>query len=94
VLDRRGFDTLFSCLQGDANCAPLAPAKVLRPDVSVPTRRRSSRATRAAVSMAGTASGGSQDAAEASGLRPATSTTEPQQAVAEARRAPATAEAR
>jgi hypothetical protein len=94
VLDWRGCDTLFSCLQGDANRAPLAPAKVLRADASVPTRRRSLRATRAAVGTAVTASGGSQDAAKAPGPRPATSTTEPQQAVAKARRAPGAAEAR
>jgi hypothetical protein len=86
VLDRRGFDTWLSCLQGDANCAPLAPAKVLRADASVPTRQRSSRATRAAVSMTATASGGSQDASEASRPRLVTSTTEPQQTVVEARR--------
>jgi hypothetical protein len=85
VLDRRGFDTWLSCLQGDANCAPLAPAKVLRADASVPTRQRSSRATRAAVSTTATASGGSQDASEASRPRLVTSTTEPQQTVVEAR---------
>jgi hypothetical protein len=85
VLGRPEFDTLFLCSQGDTNCAPLAQAKVLRTGASVPTRRRSSRGTRAAARTAATASGGSQDAADASGPRPVTSTTEPQQAVAEAR---------
>jgi hypothetical protein len=78
VLDRRGFDTWFLCTQGDANCAPLAPAKVLRVDAFVPTRRRSSRATRAAVSTAVTASRRPRNAAEASGPRPVTPTMEPQ----------------
>jgi hypothetical protein len=47
---------LFSCLQGGNNRPPLAPAKALRSDVSVPTRRRSSRAPRVTGSTAATTS--------------------------------------
>jgi hypothetical protein len=72
---------------------PLALAKVLRTDASVPTRRRSSRATRAAAVTAVAASGSSQGAAKASRPRPVTPPTGPQPAVAEARRAPAVTEA-
>jgi hypothetical protein len=73
---------------------PLAPAKVLRADASVPTRQRSSRATRVAVGTAAAASGGSRGVAEASRPRLVTSPTGLQPAVAEARQAPAAAEAR
>jgi hypothetical protein len=45
---------------------PLAPAKVLRVDASVPTRRRSSRAPRAGVSAVATAGESSQGTTEAS----------------------------
>jgi hypothetical protein len=67
VPNRRGSDDLFPCPQGGANRAPLAPAKVLRVDASVPTRRRSLRALRAGTSTAATASGASRGATEASG---------------------------
>jgi hypothetical protein len=84
---------LFPCPQGGANRSPLAPAKVLRADASVPTRRRSSRAPRAGASTVATASGALRGEAEASGTRPATSTVEPQRAVAEACQELAVAEA-
>jgi hypothetical protein len=44
----------FSRSQGDASRPRLAPAKALRSDASMPTRRRSSRAPRAAGSAAAT----------------------------------------
>jgi hypothetical protein len=77
VPDRRGSDDLSPCLPGGANRAPLAPAKVLRADASVPTRRHSSRVPRAGASTTATASGASRGAAEASGSRPVASTVEP-----------------
>jgi hypothetical protein len=89
----RGSDGSFPCSQGGANRAPLAPAKVLREDASIPTRRRSSRALRAGGGTTAAASGGSQGAAEASRPRLVTSPTGPQPAVAEVRRAPAVVEA-
>jgi hypothetical protein len=71
-------DFSFSCSQGGAHRAPLAPAKVLRSDAAVPTRRSSSRAPRAAGGTATAASEGPRSVAAA---------TEPQQAMA----APSTA---
>jgi hypothetical protein len=56
--------------------APLAPAKVLRADASVPTRRRSSKAPRAGASTAAMASEALRGAAEASGSLTATLTVE------------------
>jgi hypothetical protein len=88
VPDRRGSDDLFPCSQGGANRAPLAPAKVLKVDASIPTRRRSSRAPRAGARTMVTASGALQGAAEASVPRPAATTADP-----EARQEPAVAEA-
>jgi hypothetical protein len=93
VPDRRGSDDLFPCPQGGANRAPLAPAKVLRADASIPTRRRSSRAPQAGASTVATTSRASRGAAKASGSRLATSTVEPRQAAEEARQEPAMAEA-
>jgi hypothetical protein len=72
---------------------PLAPAKVLRADASVPTRRRTSRAPRAGASTAATASESSQGAAEASRPQLVVSPAEPQPAVAEGREAPVVVEA-
>jgi hypothetical protein len=67
---------------------PLAPAKVLRTDTSIPTRRRSSRPSRAGASTA--AAGESpQGPAEASRLRPADQPAMAEPAVAEERPAPA-----
>jgi hypothetical protein len=63
---------------------PLAPAKVLRADAFVPTRRRSLRAPRAGASPAVMVSEASRGAGEAFGSRLATSTVEPQWAAAEA----------
>jgi hypothetical protein len=78
-----GLTFLLSRSQGGAHHAPLAPAKVLRSDAAVPTRRRSSRASRAA---------GSTGTEESEGSRGAAAALEPQQAatVAEPRR-PSTA---
>jgi hypothetical protein len=72
---------------------PLASAKVLRADASVPTRRRSSRATWAGASGVATASASSQGAAEASGPQPVASPSEPQPTAAEEWRAPVVVEA-
>jgi hypothetical protein len=72
---------------------PLAPAKVLRTDASVPTRRRSLRAPRAGVSTAAAAGESSQGAAEASRPRPADRPVVPQPAAVEERRAPVAVEA-
>jgi hypothetical protein len=72
---------------------PLAPAKVLREDGSIPTRRCSSRAPRAGPSEAATASASSQGAAEVSRPQPVVSPTRPQPAVAEERQAPVVLEA-
>jgi hypothetical protein len=63
---------------------PLAPAKVLRSDAAIPTRRRSSRASRAAASTATAESEGSRGAAAAAGPQQAVATTEPRQSVAAA----------
>jgi hypothetical protein len=63
----------FSHSQGGTYRAPLAPAKVLRSDMAVPTRRRLSRAPRATGGTATAASEGSRSAAAA---------VEPQQVVA------------
>jgi hypothetical protein len=71
---------------------PLVPAKVLRTDAAVPTKRRSSRASRAAASTAAAASGDSRGAAELSELRPAATTTEPLPVAAEAQQAATIAE--
>jgi hypothetical protein len=71
---------------------PLAPAKVLRTDTVVPTRQRSSRASRAAVSTATAAGDGSRGAAELSEPRPAATTVEPLPVAAEAQQAGAIAE--
>jgi hypothetical protein len=54
------------CVRGVApTVPPLAPAKALRTDASVPTRRRSSRAPRATGSAAATTSGPLRSAAAA-----------------------------
>jgi hypothetical protein len=73
---------------------PLAPAKVLRSDVVVPTRRRSSRASRAAASTATAASGDSRGVAEVTELQPAATTTEPPRVAAEAQQVASVAESR
>jgi hypothetical protein len=62
----------FSRSQGGAHCALQASAKVLRSDTAVPSRRRSSRASRAA---------GSTAMAESRGSRGTTAATESQQVV-------------
>jgi translation initiation factor IF-2 len=67
---------------------PLAPAKVLRTDASIPTRRRSSRASRAGAST--TAAGeSSQGAVGAPRPRPADQPAAAQLAATEGRPAPA-----
>jgi hypothetical protein len=71
---------------------PLAPAKVLRTDAIVPTRRRSSRALRAATSTAPAASGGSQSAAEATEPQPVATATAPHPAAVEAQQSAAVVE--
>jgi hypothetical protein len=59
--------TVCSCLRRVVpTVPPLAPAKVLRADASIPTQRRSSRAPRAGSSAVATAGESSQGAAEAS----------------------------
>jgi hypothetical protein len=63
---------------------PLASAKVLRTDAVVPTRRRSSRASRTAVSTVTAATSGSRDAAGPSEPQPAATTLEPLPVAAEA----------
>jgi hypothetical protein len=64
----RGSNGSFLCSLGGANRAPLASAKVLRADASIPTSRRSSRAPRAGVSTAAVTSEGSQGAVRPRGL--------------------------
>jgi hypothetical protein len=95
VPDGRGSDDSLSCPQGGANRAPLAPAKVLRADAYIPTRRRSSRAQRAGASTAARVREASRGVAEAeaSGSRLATPTVEPQRSAVETRQEPAVAEA-
>jgi hypothetical protein len=73
---------------------PLAPAKVLRSDAAVPTRWRSSRASRAAASTVTAVSGDSRGAAEVSETQPAVTTTEPPRVAAEAQQAVTVAEPR
>jgi hypothetical protein len=65
---------------------------VLRTDAAVPTRWRSSRASRAAASTATATSGGSRGAAELSEPRLAVTTTELLPVAAEAQQAAAVAE--
>jgi hypothetical protein len=60
--------------------------------VAVPTRRRSSRASRATVSTATAASGDLRGAAEVSEMQPTATTTEPLLGAAEAQQAAAVAE--
>jgi hypothetical protein len=71
---------------------PLAPTKVLRSDATVPTRWRSSRASRAAVSTTTAASGDSCGAVEVSVPQPAATTTEPLRVATEAQQAATVAE--
>jgi hypothetical protein len=71
---------------------PLAPAKVVRSDAAVPTKRRSSTASRATVSTAAAASGDSRGAAEVSEPQPAATTMEPLPVAVEAQQAVAVAE--
>jgi hypothetical protein len=59
--------------QGDADCAPFAPTKVLKSDAAVLTKRRSSRAPRAA---------GSAATATSEGVLSVVAAVEPQQVVA------------
>jgi hypothetical protein len=61
---------------------PLAPAKVLRSDATLPTWRRSSRVSRAAGSTATAVSEGSRGVAAAAGPQQEAKTTEPRQSVA------------
>jgi hypothetical protein len=70
---------------------PLAPAKVLRTDALIPTRRRSSRGSRQGTSAAAGTS--SQGPAEASGARPADQPAAAQPEVAGGRPAPVATEA-
>jgi hypothetical protein len=63
---------------------PLTPVKVLRADATVPTRRRLSRASRAAASTTTAASGDSRGAAEVLELQPVVTTTELLRVAAEA----------
>jgi hypothetical protein len=62
---------------------PLTPAKVLRTDAVVPSRRRSSRASRAAASTATVVSGDLRSAAEVSEPQLVATTTEPLPVAAE-----------
>jgi hypothetical protein len=71
---------------------PFAPAKVLRTDAAVPTRQRSSRASRAAASTATVASDGSRGVVDLSEPRLAATTTEPLPVAAEAPQVAAVAE--
>jgi hypothetical protein len=66
---------------------PLAPAKVLRTDAVVPTRRRSSRASQTAVSSMTAATSGSRDAAGPSEPQPVATNLEPLPVAAEAQQA-------
>jgi hypothetical protein len=71
---------------------PLAPAKVLRTDAAVPTRRRSSRASRVAAITATAVSDGSRGAAKLLEPRSAATTTEPLPVAAEPSQAAAVVE--
>jgi hypothetical protein len=79
---------LFLCSQGDADHAPLAPAKVLRSNAAVPTRRRSLRASQGTEGAAAATSGNPPSVAVAAEPQRAVTATEPRQtaAAAEAQR--------